>query len=113
MNLIVPLGSNTATVKALDANGGDVTASCTFLAESSDPTVIQIGNPDATTPNVIPFTALMAGSTANITYTATDEAGSITATDTLTVSVNAPASLTIVYGAVLPPVTPTGASRKK
>lgn len=106
MNVTVPTGPNTATLQVLAADGSDVTGSCTITATSSDPTIIQIGNPDASTPNVIPFTALLAGDTADVTYTATNAAGSTTQTDTLTIAEPAPAGMTVTYGSVIPVVNP-------
>jgi hypothetical protein len=103
VSVIVPSGANSATVQVLDANGADITGSCSIAAVSSDPTVVQIGSPDATTPNIIPFTAVGApGSTATITYTATNPAGSVEEVDTLTVQVTAPASMVVTYGTTVP-----------
>jgi hypothetical protein len=47
-------------------------------AVSSDPTVIQIGTADASTPNIIPWTALQSGAMATITYTAAGPGGTVT-----------------------------------
>jgi hypothetical protein len=102
MNVTVPLGVNAATVQVLDANGSDITAGCTITAVSSDPSVIQIGNPNAANPNIIPFTALKEGSTATIDYTATNSAGEVSQTDSVTVTVTAPASMVIVYTTTVP-----------
>jgi hypothetical protein len=87
----------------LDATGADITGSCSINAVSSDSTQVAIGNPDPTTPNVIPFTALVPGGTATITYTAANSAGNVMQTDTLQIQVTAPASLTIIYAASIPP----------
>jgi hypothetical protein len=97
-NVTVPVGANTATVQVLDANGVDISGSCVITATSSDPTVIQIGSPDPTTKNVIPFTALVPNGTADVVYDASNSAGDLQQTDTLTVAVTAPASMLIVYG---------------
>lgn len=99
--ITVPSGPNTATVQVLDANGADITGTCTITATSSDPTVIQIGSPSASTPNVIPFTALMPAGTADILYDASNSAGDIQQTDVITVAVTAPASMTVTYGTVI------------
>lgn len=102
----VPMGANSATVQVLDANGADITGSCAITATSSDPTQVAIGNPDPTTPNVIPFTALVAGGVADITYDANNSAGDLQQTDTLTVVVTAPGSMLLTYAASIPTVTP-------
>ena len=102
MNVTVPVGANTATVAVLDANGSDITGSCQITATSSDPTEIQIGTPDAATPNVIPFTALVAGGTATVTYQASNNAGTIMQSDTLTIAETAPSTMTVTYGATIP-----------
>lgn len=102
MQLVVPVGPNTATVQVLDPTGSDITGSCTITAVSSDPTVIQVGNPDAATPNIIPFTALVPASTADVTYTATNSAGQVVQTDNLSVEVTAPTSMVITYGTTVP-----------
>lgn len=102
----VPLGPNSASVQVLDANGADITGSCAITATSSDPTQVAIGNPDPSTPNVIPFTALVAGGTADITYDANNAAGDLQQTDTLTIQVTAPGSMLITYGATIPTPTP-------
>jgi len=99
--VVVPVGANSASVKALDQNGSDVTSSCQIQAVSSDPTVIQIGTPDATTPSTIPFTALKIGA-ATISYTATNDQGSAQYSDTLDVQAAAPASMTVTYGTTMP-----------
>ena len=98
MNVTVPPGPNTATIQVLDANGTDISGSCQVAAVSSDPTQVQIGTPDAATPDVIPFTSLVPGGTANITYTATNSAGSIQQVDTLTIEVTTPTSMVVTYG---------------
>jgi hypothetical protein len=99
----VPAGANSATLQVLDANGVDITAGCSVAAVSSDSTVIAIGNPDPTTPNVIPFTAVGAeGSSATVTYTATNSAGSTQQVDTLTITVTAPATINVTYGTTIP-----------
>jgi hypothetical protein len=82
----------------LDANGADITGSCTITAVSTDSTVIQIGTPDPTTPATIPFTANTPGSSADVTYSASNAAGEVQQTDTLNVQVTAPASMLITYG---------------
>jgi len=95
----VPTGSNGAKVQVLDQNNppNDITAACKILAVSSDPTVVQIGQaPSGAAPGVIPFTGLKAG-TATITYTATNDQGSVMETDTLTVEVATPTSMTVTY----------------
>jgi hypothetical protein len=105
MELTVPVGPNTATVQVLDANGVDITGSCSIVAVSSDPTTIQIGSPDATTPNVIPFTALVPGvSGTTISYTASNSAGQVVQVDTLDVQITAPASMVVTYGTTIPTV---------
>jgi hypothetical protein len=101
-NIVVPVGPNTATVQVLDANGVDITGSCSITATSSDPTVVAIGNPDATTPNVIPFTALVPNGTATVTYTASNAAGTFSQSDNIQVFVTAPASMMITYGTTVP-----------
>jgi len=98
----VPVGPNSATVKVLDGTGADITGSCTINAVSSDSTQVQIGNPDPTMPSVIPFTALVPGGSASITYTATNSAGEVDQTDTLHIQITSPASMVIVYAASLP-----------
>jgi hypothetical protein len=98
----VPTGSNAATVQVLDMNGSDITGSCVITATSSDSTVIQIGNPDPTTPNIIPFTALTGGGTATITYDASNASGQVSQTDSITVAVVAPGSMVVVYSASIP-----------
>jgi hypothetical protein len=100
--VVVPVGPNSASVQVLDANGADITGSCSINAVSSDSTMVAIGNPDPTTPNVIPFTALVPGGTADITYTAVNSAGQVTQTDTLQIQVTAPTSLVITYAATMP-----------
>jgi len=109
--VVVPVGANTATVQVLDANGTDITGSCSITAVSSDPTQVAIGTPDVTTPNVIPFTGLIPGGTATITYTATNSAGNVVQIDTLQIQLTAPASMVILYGATLPQA-PTPHRRK-
>jgi hypothetical protein len=101
-SFVVPVGPNSATVKVLDANGADITAGCTISAESSDSAAIAIGNPDAASPNVIPFTALEEGASATITYQAVNSVGQVTQTDTLQVQVSGPASMQVTYGTTLP-----------
>jgi hypothetical protein len=100
--VVVPPGPNTATVQVLDANGADITGSCSITAVSSDPTVVQVGSPDASTPNVIPLTALKEGGACTITYTGSNAMGSATQTDNVSVALTAPASMTVVYGATVP-----------
>jgi hypothetical protein len=101
----VPTGPNTATIKVLDANGADITGTCSFVASSSDPTVVAVGNPDATTPNVIPLNAVGApGSSCNITYQAMNSAGQIEQVDTVTLQLTSPASMVVTYGSVIPTV---------
>jgi hypothetical protein len=107
MNVTVPTGANTATVQVLDANGADITGSCTLQVASSDSTIIQIGSPDAASPNVIPFTALGEGGSADVSYTATNAEGQVVQTDTLTVAVTAPASMVITYGTTVPVPAPS------
>lgn len=109
----VPMGANSAAVQVLDANGADITGSCAITATSSDPTQVAIGNPDPSTPNVIPFTALVAGGTADITYDANNSAGDLQQTDTLTIVVTAPGSMLITYAATIPTPTPQHAARKR
>jgi hypothetical protein len=87
----------------LDATGADITGSCSIAATSSDSTVVQIGSPDAATPNVIPFTAMKPGGTATVTYVATNSQGNTQEVDTLTIQITAPASMTVTYGTVIPP----------
>ena len=107
MSLVtVPMGPNSASIQVLDANGGDITGSCAIVATSSDPTQIAIGNPDPATPNVIPFTSLVAGGTADITYDASNALGDVQQTDTLTIQVTAPGSMIVTYGAAIPMVNP-------
>jgi hypothetical protein len=112
MTIVVPTGANSAEVQVLDANGADISGTCQLQAESSDPTVIQIGNPDATTPNLIPFTALQPGATATIKYTATNSVGNVSQTDTLQVEVTTPSSMKVTYGTTLP-VAPQPIKSKK
>ena len=100
--LTVPVGPNSATVQVFDPNGADITGSCTITATSSDPTVVQIGSPDPTQPAVIPFTSLVPGGTATISYTATNAAGEVDETDTINIQITAPASMTIMYGTTIP-----------
>ena len=102
-SVTVPTGANTATVQVLDATGADITGSCSIAATSSDSTVVQIGSPDAATPNVIPFTAMKPGGTATVTYVATNSQGNTQEVDTLTIQITAPASMTVTYGTVIPP----------
>src|SRR6516164_569650 len=92
-SVTVPTGANTATVQVLDATGADITGSCSIAATS----------PDATTPNVIPFTAMKPGGTATVTYVATNSQGNTQEVDTLTIQITAPASMTVTYGTVIPP----------
>ena len=102
-NVIVPSGPNTATVQVLDANGADITGTCSIAATSSDSTVVSIGSPDPATPATLPITAVGApGSTATLTYTAMNSAGTVTQTDTLTVQITAPATMVITYGTTIP-----------
>jgi hypothetical protein len=100
--VIVPVGPNTATVQVLDANGSDITGSCTITAVSSDPTQLAIGNPDATTPNVLPFTAITPGGSVTVDYEAANAQGNVIQTDTIQIEVTAPSSMVITYGATLP-----------
>jgi len=106
----IPLGPNTATVKVLDQNGNDITTTCTITAVSSDATVVSVGT--ATTPNQIPLSALKEGGSCTVTYTAVNSAGQIVETDTLNVSVTAPASITVSYAStvVTPPPAPAPTS---
>ena len=109
----VPLGPNSATVQVLDANGADITGSCAITATSSDPTQVAIGNPDPASPNVIPFTALVAGGTADITYDANNAAGDLQQTDTLVIQVTAPGSMLITYAASIPTPSPQHKTSKR
>ena len=104
-NVIVPSGPNTAMVQVLDANGADITGTCSIAATSSDPTVVQVGSPDPATPATLPLTAVGApGSTATISYVSMNSAGTITQSDTLTVQITAPATMVITYGTTIPAV---------
>jgi len=100
--VVVPVGPNTATIQVLDANGSDITGSCTITAVSSDPTVLAIGNPDATTPNVIPFTSNTPGGSVTVDYEAANASGNVIQTDTIQIEITAPSSMLITYGATLP-----------
>jgi hypothetical protein len=107
--LNVPLGANAATVQILDAQGNDITSTCTITAQSSDPTVLAVGTP--TSPNVIPFTALKEGGSATLSYTAVNNAGQIQEVDTLDVVVTAPASMNVTYAqTVVTPPAPAPAA---
>jgi|SRR5215472_1760141 len=100
----IPTGPNTATIQVLDAAGADITGTCTFVASSSDPTVVQIGNPDSSTPNVIPLTGVGAeGSSCTVTYTAMNSMGQVVENDTVNITVTAPATMVVTYGTVVPP----------
>jgi hypothetical protein len=102
MNIVVPLGPNSAAVQVLDQSGADITGSCSISAVSSDPTQVQIGSPDPSTPNVIPFTSLVEGGTADINYSASNSAGQVQQTDTISIQAAAPTSMKIVYGTTIP-----------
>ena len=107
----VPLGPNAATVKVLDQTGADITGSCSIAAVSSDPTQIQIGNPDPTTPNVIPFTALVEGGSASVQYTASNSAGQVVQSDTLHIQAATPTSMQITYQSSLSKAAPAAVKK--
>jgi hypothetical protein len=113
MNITVPTGANSADVQVLDSNGADITGTCTITAESSDPSVVAIGNPDPASPAMIPFNVVGAeGSTADIVYTATNASGNVAQTDVLVVAVTVPTSMVITYGTTIPVATPAAAPAK-
>ena len=96
------LGPNTATRKVLDGSGDDITGTSTYAATSSDPTAVSIGTPSTSTPNVIPFTSLKEGGSSTLTITATNTAGNVVNTDTLSIVITAPSSITVTYATTVP-----------
>jgi hypothetical protein len=107
--LNIPLGANAATVQILDAQGNDITSTCTITAQSADPTIVAVGTP--TSPNVIPLTALKEGGSTTVSYTAVNSAGQIVETDTLNVVVTAPATINVTYAqTVVTPPAPAAAA---
>jgi hypothetical protein len=113
MNITVPTGQNSAKVQVLDSNGADITGTCAITAESSDPSVLAIGNPDPASPATIPFNVVGAeGSSADIVYTATNASGNVAQTDTLTVAVTVPTSMLITYATTIPVAAPASAPAK-
>jgi len=100
----IPFGANSAKIIVLDAQGNDITSTCTLTATSSDPTVVAIGTPGAGAPNVIPFTALKENASCTITYVAVNASGQIQEVDTVNVVVPAPASMSVTYSSTV--VTP-------
>ena len=93
----IPYGTNQASVQVLDAQGNDITSTCTITATSSDPTVVAVGTISPGFPSLVPLTGLKEGGSCQITYNAVNFEGQIQEVDSLTVVVSAPASMKVSY----------------
>jgi hypothetical protein len=105
----IPPGANVATVQVLDAQGNDITDTCTITVTPADPTLLAVGAGDGADPENFPFETLQDSGSTQLLYNAQNTAGSITETDTLTITVTAPATINVTYQNVM--VMPTAAKK--